>query len=261
MPYGSLGYGSPEQAAGERGATIGRTSSASGSLLYEMVTGHAPFRRPPPVEVLHAVINQAPRPMCALNPRGPAGAAAILDRALAKDPEDRYQTMAALRDELKALMRRLPRGRPRADRGLGARPAGRARAAPGALGSGLGRVFGRRRTPAEPLRGADTDAAPARAHGGPARPPSLGHARPSRRSPSCPSRTSPAIPQADFYEFSLADGAHHRARAAPLAGRAPVRPTSPRTRARTSIRGRWARSWRCTRCWRAASSRPRTACA
>ena len=74
-----------------------------------MLTGQPPFRGRHAVEVLNAVINTAPRPLRELNPKVPGGLQPILDRALAKDPKDRFQTMAALRDELKAVMRRFSR--------------------------------------------------------------------------------------------------------------------------------------------------------
>src|SRR5260370_39478722 len=74
-----------------------------------MLTGQPPFGGSHAVEVLNAVINRAPRPLHDLNPKVPAALQPVLDRALAKAAKARYQTMAALRDELKAVMRRLSR--------------------------------------------------------------------------------------------------------------------------------------------------------
>ena len=108
VPYGSMGYSSPEQASGQ--AADHRADIFSlGVVLYEMVTGVPPFRGRHAVEVLNAVINEPARPIADLNPRALPALQPILDRAMAKAPRDRYQTMAALRDELKALMRRLTR--------------------------------------------------------------------------------------------------------------------------------------------------------
>ncbi len=108
VPYGSMGYSSPEQASGQ--AADHRTDVFSlGVVLYEMVTGQPPFRGRHAVEVLSAVINATPRPITDVNPRALPVLQPILDRALAKSPADRYQTMAAFRDALKALMRRLTR--------------------------------------------------------------------------------------------------------------------------------------------------------
>src|SRR5437867_1874879 len=106
VPYGSMGYGSPEQA---QGARVDHRSDvfSLGVVLYEMLTGQRAFRGRYPIEVLHAVIHDPPKPAIQSNPRIPPALQAVVDRALAKDPADRYQTMAALRDDLKALRRRL----------------------------------------------------------------------------------------------------------------------------------------------------------
>src|SRR6185295_8148798 len=75
--------------------------------LYEMLAGRKPFQGRNPLELLHAVVNQ-PAPSLAERLRScPPELAAIVDRALAKRPRDRYQTMAALRDDLKAVLRRV----------------------------------------------------------------------------------------------------------------------------------------------------------
>lgn len=106
VPYGTMGYGSPEQAAGER--VDHRTDVFSlGVLLYEMVTGRQPFTGRHRIEILHAVINADPDPVCDDCPTAPDHLQAIIDRALAKNPKDRFSTMAEMFEELKAQMREL----------------------------------------------------------------------------------------------------------------------------------------------------------
>jgi serine/threonine-protein kinase len=105
-PYGTVGYGSPEQAAGER--VDHRTDIFSlGVTLYEMVTGGQPFRGRNRIEILNAVINNEPEPVTEEIPGAPPRLQSILDRALAKKPRDRFGTMAEMRDELRGLMREI----------------------------------------------------------------------------------------------------------------------------------------------------------
>ncbi len=100
VPYGTMGYGSPEQAAGER--VDHRTDIFSlGVLLYEMVTGQQPFRGRHRIEILHAVINATPDPVSEENPNAPDQLQELLDRALAKKPKDRFATMTEMRDALR----------------------------------------------------------------------------------------------------------------------------------------------------------------
>lgn len=106
VPYGTMGYGSPEQAAGER--VDHRTDVFSlGVILYEMATGRQPFSGRHRIEILHAVINAEPDPISEENPNAPEHLQETLDRAMAKKPRDRFATMAELLEELKGLMRQL----------------------------------------------------------------------------------------------------------------------------------------------------------
>ncbi|MEK7833851.1 MAG: protein kinase [Acidobacteriota bacterium] len=106
VPYGTMGYGSPEQAVGDR--VDHRTDVFSlGVLIYEMVTGHQPFGGRNRIEILHAVINAEPYPICDDCPVAPDHLQAIIDRALAKTPRDRFATMAEMFEQLKAQMREL----------------------------------------------------------------------------------------------------------------------------------------------------------
>lgn len=106
VPYGSLGYGSPEQAAGER--VDHRTDIFSlGVILYEMVTGQPPFSGDNRIEILHAVINDRPCPITDLTTNPPVELQELLEKAMAKKPKDRFPTMVAMREELKILLRQV----------------------------------------------------------------------------------------------------------------------------------------------------------
>ncbi len=104
VPYGTLGYGSPEQATGER--VDHRTDIFSlGVVIYEMVTGQPPFTGRNRIEILHAVVNDRPYPISDLVVNPPLELQNIVHHAMSKRPKDRYSTMVAMREELKSLMR------------------------------------------------------------------------------------------------------------------------------------------------------------
>jgi Tol biopolymer transport system component len=106
MVMGTAGYMSPEQAAG-RAVDFRSDQFSFGSMLYEMATGQRAFERGTSAETLTAIIREEPAPVAQLNPRIPAPVRWIVDRCLAKDPEDRFGTtkdlardLAAIRDHL-----------------------------------------------------------------------------------------------------------------------------------------------------------------
>lgn len=114
MILGTLGYLSPEQAAGKPG-DYRADQFALGALIYEMATRERPFRRGTLLESLAATISDEPEPMRSKRPDLPAPLAWLVDRCLSKDPTDRYAStsdlardLASLRDHLSDLSRMPP---------------------------------------------------------------------------------------------------------------------------------------------------------
>ena len=105
IPYGTATYAAPEQARGERVDSRADVFSA-GVLLYEMLTGSWPYRGKTAVDVRHAVLHEEPAPLSEARPGPvPPRLQQILDRALKKDPRDRYQKISEFRDDLRAVLR------------------------------------------------------------------------------------------------------------------------------------------------------------
>ncbi|HEU4509965.1 MAG TPA: protein kinase [Pyrinomonadaceae bacterium] len=104
VPYGTATYAAPEQARGDRVDKRADIFSL-GVLLYEMLTGTWPFRGKTTIDVRHAVLHDAPRPIHELRSSPiPPRLNQIIDKALAKEPRDRFQNMEDFRNELRQVL-------------------------------------------------------------------------------------------------------------------------------------------------------------
>ncbi len=104
IPYGTATYAAPEQARGERADSRSDIFS-TGVLLYEMLTGIWAFQGKTVIDVRHQVLHGTPKPLEQQRQETlPPQLQQIVDRALAKDPKDRYQKISAMRDDLRAVL-------------------------------------------------------------------------------------------------------------------------------------------------------------
>lgn len=107
VPYGTSTYAAPEQAQGLK-ADHRADIFSTGVLLYEMLAGTWPFRGKTALDVRYAVVYHKPKPITeARSEDSPAlrRIQEILDKALAKLPEDRYQRIEELRSDLQEVLR------------------------------------------------------------------------------------------------------------------------------------------------------------
>jgi serine/threonine-protein kinase len=111
MILGTVGYMSPEQAQGKTEQIDQRSDIFSfGCILFEAVTGQRAFEGKDAIDSLNKIIREPVTPISELNPAAPADLQRVVRRCLAKDPDERYQTIKDVAIELKEVRRELSAG-------------------------------------------------------------------------------------------------------------------------------------------------------
>jgi serine/threonine protein kinase/tetratricopeptide (TPR) repeat protein len=107
---GTVAYMSPEQV---RAKELDARSDlfSFGAVMYEMATGRMPFEGASSGEICGAILHQRPQPASQLNPQLPLQVEAVIDKALEKDRELRYQHASDIRTDLHRLKRDAESGR------------------------------------------------------------------------------------------------------------------------------------------------------
>ncbi|MGE5134300.1 MAG: Stk1 family PASTA domain-containing Ser/Thr kinase [Gemmatimonadota bacterium] len=104
---GTAQYLSPEQARGER-VDARSDLYSTGCLLYELLTGRPPFLGDSPVAIAYQHVRENPVPPSRLDPEIPGWADAIVLKAMAKNPADRYQSANDMRTDIKRALSGVP---------------------------------------------------------------------------------------------------------------------------------------------------------
>ncbi|MGO8994808.1 MAG: serine/threonine-protein kinase [Polyangiaceae bacterium] len=109
MVMGTPFYMSPEQARGDRNLDARVDLYACGVILYEALTGRRPFTAANYNALLLQILTTSPRPARELRPALPQGFDEVLEKALARNRDDRFQSAAEFQRELQSLRGRHPK--------------------------------------------------------------------------------------------------------------------------------------------------------
>ncbi|MBX6385090.1 MAG: Stk1 family PASTA domain-containing Ser/Thr kinase [Microbispora sp.] len=104
---GTAQYLSPEQARGER-VDARSDIYSTGCVLYELLTGQPPFTGDSPVAIAYQHVREDPIPPSRIDPDIPQWADAIVLKAMAKDPLQRYQSAAEMRTDIQRVLSGMP---------------------------------------------------------------------------------------------------------------------------------------------------------
>ncbi len=100
---GTPAYMAPEQ--WQRGGVDSRADLyALGIMLFEMLTGHVPFEADTPYQMMFAHVQEPPPPIRSLRPDLPPAVEAVIQKALAKDPEQRFKSAGEMAAAFKAVL-------------------------------------------------------------------------------------------------------------------------------------------------------------
>ena len=103
LVVGTAQYMSPEQASGKK--TDARSDIFSlGAVFYELLAGKTPFEGETPVDAMYAILHLAQPPIAGFETGVLKGFADVVDRALAKEPEQRFASMREMADEIGAVL-------------------------------------------------------------------------------------------------------------------------------------------------------------
>ena len=145
---GTAGYMSPEQAQGKTRQIDQRSDIFSfGCILFEAITGKKAFAGTDAIDSLNKIIREPAPPITDFSPNAPADLQRIVRRCLAKDPDERYQSIKDVAIELKEIRRTLTAS----ELDTTSAPSGRAASVPSTAGTGTDQTLGQSQTSAGAL--------------------------------------------------------------------------------------------------------------